>query len=273
MIFKVEVRNVAGTLLTLLFDDYSNGYYVKEIEGLDPVDAAIVSSDFAGVDGTQFQTASRGARNIIIKLGFEPDYILTSVSSLRRALYGFFMPKSVVNLKFFDTDGLVIDIQGRVEKAPAPLFTDKPGMNISILCDDPDFVEPDPITTSGATVSTTTESFIHYEGTSDSGFVFTLHLNRSLSDFTIYMTNPDGILRQLDFSASLLNGDILTISTVTGDKFIQLNRGGTISSLVYGMPSTSEWLQLKNGFNNFRVYAVGSPIPFDITYVNRHGGL
>lgn len=273
MLTKVEVRNPAGTLLTLTLDDDSSGYIVDEIEGLDPVKATLVSSSFASLDGTQFQSAHRENRNVIIKINLRPDFITQSVRSLRRALYAYFMTKIEVSLRFYDSDDTVVNIMGRVESCDTPLFTKEPQVAVSVVCFDPDFQELDPIVESGSTVSTTTEFLIDYDGSVETGFLFELNLNRSLSDFTIYHRPPDGTLRQLNFSASLLSGDKLSISTVTGNKYINLLRGGTTSSLLYGMPTQSAWIELQPGANHLRVYAVGAAIPFDITYTVRHGGL
>lgn len=273
MLIKVEVRNPAGTLLTLMLDDDSSGYIVEGIEGLDPVKATLVSSSFANLDGSQFQSARRENRNIIVKIDLRPDFVTQTVRGLRQALYSFFMTKSEVSLRFYDSDGTIVNIMGRVESCETALFSQEPRVDVSIMCFDPDFLEMDSIVVSGSTVSTTTEFDINYDGTVESGILFELNLNRSLSDFTIYHRAPDGIIRQLNFSAALLSGDKLTISTVTGNKYINLLRSGTTSSLLYGMPPQSAWIELQPGLNHLRVYAVGAAIPFTITYAVRHGGL
>jgi hypothetical protein len=79
----------------------------------------------------------------------------------------------------------------------------------------------------------------------------------------------------MDFSASLVAGDIVTISTVRGNKQVTLNRGGTLSSLLYAMSSQSiNWVELIPGGDNvIRFYATGAAIPFDLTYTPRYGGL
>lgn len=273
MITKIEVTNVAGTVLTLLLDDYTNGFVLEDVQGLDPVKATIVTSKFAKKAGSQFQNSQRENRNLIVKIGLEPDYVLTSVRSLRWFLYDYFTPDAVVSLRLYDDDDLVVDISGHVESCDAPLFSKEPQMDVSIICTDPDFIVLDPVVEDGFTVSDTTEFFINYPGTAKTGFEFVLHVDRTLTDFTIYQTEPGGATKQFDFSASLVADDELTISTVEGNKFVNLLRGGVTSSVLYGVPSTSSWLELKRGFNNFRVYALGAPIPFTITYTPRHGGL
>lgn len=273
MLTQVEVRNAAGTLLTMVLDDVSDGYVLKDVDGLDPVKVTIASSSFANLDGVQFQSAKREARNLIFKIGFEPDFVTTTGRSLRNGLYPWFMPKSVVNMRFFDSEGPTVEIVGRVEDFVAPPFTKEPGADISILCDDPDLVELTSETGSGNTVSDTTEFLIAYDGTVETGIEFTLNLNRTESDFVIYHRRPDNQITSLEFNASLLNLDVLVINTNVGQKAITLTRSGVQSSLLYGRSPQSDWFALQNGDNYFRFYATGAAIPFTYEYTNRHGGL
>lgn len=272
MLTQVEVRNAAGTLLTLVLDDISDGYVLKDVDGLDPVKATITSSSFANLDGVQFQNAKREARNLIFKIGFEPDFVTTTTRGLRNGLYKWFMPKTLVSMRFFDSEGPTVETVGRVEDFAAPLFVKEPGTDISILCDDPDFVELTPVTGSGNTVSTSTEFLVAYEASAETGIKFTLNVNRSLSEFTIYHRTPDNQVRQIDFDGSLVNLDVVEIDTNVGQKGATLTRSGVQSSVLYGI-SNETWFQLQEGDNYFRFYATGAAIPFDYEFTKRHGGL
>lgn len=276
MLETVEVRNTAGTLLTLSLTDIDVGYMVEDIKGLDPVKAVLVSSSFAGMDGTQYKSSRREERNLLIKLALEPDFVIgNTVEELRHHLYNFFMTKAEVKLKFIMSSGLEVDIDGRVESCEAPPFSQEPEVDVSIICFEPDFVDrrpPGQIVT-GNTVSTTDETLVDYEGTVETGIDFVLNVNRTVNEFTIYHRRPDGSVGTLNFAANLLNGDVLNISTVSGNKIITLNRGGTITSLLYGMSPQSDWIELQKGHNYIRVYAVGAPIPFVFGYFNRYGAL
>jgi hypothetical protein len=273
MLTTVEARTASGNLLILPLEDISNGYVVEDIKGLDPVKATLVSSSFAQMDGEQYHSSRREARNIVLTIGLEPDYITESVRDLRLRLYSYFMPKSAIRLRFYDSDGLVVEISGRVESLETPMFTREPKVDISIMCFDPDFVELTPVVVNGNTVSDNTDTIIEYPGTVETGFVLVLNVDRVLNEFTIYHRPPDDSIRTLDFAAPLQAGDILTISTIVGSKFANLNRGGTISSILYGVSPQSNWIQLEHGDNNLRVYAVGAAIPYEITYTPRYGGL
>lgn len=272
MLTKVEVRNIAGDLLTLTLDDVTDGFIIEDIEGLGPVKATITSTSLAQVDGTQHQSSRREARNLLFKIGLEPDYVTTQVFDLRSQLYNFFMTKTEVFMRFF-VDDLEVNISGRVESCEPSIFAREPRIDISVICFDPDFVELDEIVYSGSTVSDSTEFLIAYPGTVEAGMVFTLNLDRALSEFTIYHRPPDNVVRSLDFAASLLDDDVLVINSITGSKGITLTRTATESSLLYGMDPASNWVELMPGDNYLRVYAVGAAIPFTISYTPRYGGL
>lgn len=276
MLVRVEVRTSQGALLVLPLDDVSDGLALEEVDGLDPVKATLVSSSFAGEDGEQYHSARRDSRNIKLKIGLEPDYVAVSVRDLRKRLYSFFMPKTQVSLRMVMSDGLSVDIAGYVESFDAPLFVQQPEATISLMCYDPDFVDPVQVQLlNQLSVATNQQLKISYpsEGTVETGAVFTLRPDRAVNAFTFYHTPPDGTLRTLDFSIPLLADDVLQISTVTGQKGITLTRGNTISSALYGMSPQSNWLELQPGDNLLRLYALGAAFPFDITYYTRYGGL
>lgn len=276
MLTRVEARTRQGTLLSLPLEDVLNGYIVEEIEGLGPVKATLVSSSVANEDGEQELSSRREARDIKLKLGLEPDYQTTTVRSLRQRLYSFFMTKRQVFLRFIDDDGLEVDIVGRVETCEPSIFSNEPAMDISVHCYNPDFVVPLPTTLSGMTVETSSEADtteIEYDGTVDTGIVVTLEVNRTESALTIYNLGPDDVLRQLDFSAPLVAGDKVRISTVAGAKGAILTRAGVESSVLYGVSPQSNWIKLMEGTNRFRVYATGAPIPYTLEYLTRYGGL
>lgn len=272
MLTLIEVQGSAG-ILNLPIQDPSLGYDVQGVEGLDPVKATLVSSSFAQQDGAQYQSSRRETRNIKLSLGLYPDYSIDDVRSLRRRLLPFFMPKKPVKLTFYMSDGLEVDIEGRVESFDSPMFTDEPSAEVSIVCFDPDFVEATPVIVNGMTTAGSSGQSINYSGTVETGIEFQLNVNRSLSSFAIYHQTPEGAFKTTDFQAPLLSGDILKINTLPGQKAVTRTRGSTDSSLLYAVSPQSNWVELETGANNIRVYAEGAAIPYTITYTRRHGGL
>jgi Phage tail protein. len=272
MLTKVEVSTTQGQTLVLPLEYTDNGYLIQEIEGLDPVKAVIASASFANQDGEQFQSSRREARNIIIKLGLEKG-AAGSVRDLRTRLYAIFMPKATVRLRFFSDDEPEVEIYAKVESCFAPLFVQEPIATISLLCHQPDFYIPTPVVISGETVSGITEFQVNYEGSVETGIKLTLLLTRDLNSFTIYHRSSDNSLNTLEFKEPVLLGDMLVISTISGDKGATLTRAGSIKSVLYGITPVSNWINLFPGTNHIRVHADGAAIPFSIDYTTKLGGL
>lgn len=275
MLTLTEIRNIAGSVLSLQLNDVTDGFVLRDIKGLDPVNATLISSDYAQQDGAQFHSARRLTRNIIFVLNLEPERSTTptTVKELRSQLYSYFMPKSQVELRFIDSAGLTVTITGRVESFDSPLFASESAVNVSVLCFDPDFTKLTSETISGDTVSDTTETLVAYDGTVETGIEFVLSLDRAEDAFTIYHRAPSGVITSLDFAASLLTDDILTINTITGSKGAVLTRATVDSSVLYGVSAQATWIELQPGDNYIRVYATGAAIPYEITYTKRYGGL
>lgn len=273
MLRQVDVTNSRGNVLSLPMEEDDGSYQVAEIEGLDPVKASLVSTSYAGVDGEQFQSAKRPARNVKIKLDLDPDFNPKTYADLRTDLYAWFMPKSQITLSFFLESGLSVDIVGIVESMDAPLFQDDPVVNVSVMCYQPDFYDPEMATVNGFTVDDETNTEIDYPGTVEAGTVLTIDFNRAVSEFTIYNQDEGGNLKQLDFTYALLNGDVLVISSLRGNKGITLTRASVTSSVLYGRSAQSSWIEFIEGLNQFRVFAEGDPVPYVLEYVVRYGGL
>lgn len=268
---KLEVTNSRGNILSLQMEEDDGPYQVADIDGLDPGKAALVSSRSAGVDGEVFQSATRPARNIKIKIEFDPDS--TTYEDGRAELYKWFMPKAKISQRYYMSTGLYLDIEGVVESNDSPIFDEDPDATISVMCYDPDFIDGRMVTVSGMTVDDTTNTEIDYPGSIGAGTVLTLHVNRSVSEFSIYNLDEGGAIQQLNFAGALLSGDTLVVSSLEGNKGITLTRAGVSSSFLYGRTAQSTWINLFEGLNQFRVYAVGDPIPYDLEYRVRYGGL
>lgn len=272
MLTLVEVRNVQGDVLSLPLSESESGILLQGIEGLDPVKATIVTSSFATLDGGQYHASRREMRNIKLNLGFEAFYTSETVSDVRKKLYPFFMPKSWTSLRFY-SGASYVDIEGRVESFETPLFAKEPEADISILCPDPDFIDPTLVTADGNTTSSAVETEIEYDGTVDTGVKLIVNANRSVSELTVYLRTPDQIFHTMDIAVPMVSSDKLTINTKRGEKSAILTHAGSDTSVLYGITPQSDWFVLEPGTNYIRVYATGAAIPYDLEYTNRYGGL
>lgn len=272
MLNLLEVRTDQGDLLPLPFGDLTSGYSIQEIDGLDPVDATIVSSSYATMDGEQYHASRRDKRNIVIKMGYETAYTTRTVRQLRQQLYEFFLPKAIANLTFSFDDGDPVQISGYVESFASPLFTDQPIATISILCMDPDFEDTDSTILSGTTVTDATTMDIEYDGTVETGIDLTFTFAAAATAFSIVNTGADG-LHEMDFAGTFNAGDSIEVITTAGSKGVYLTRAGTQVSYLYALSPYSDWIQLQPGSNAFRVTVAGTANPYEIVYTTKYGGL
>lgn len=272
MLSKVDVVTRRGTTLSLDVFENDSGYQVT-VEGLDPVKAELSSSPYVGMAGEDFQSSRRGFRQIKLNFDLQPDFVTNTFATLRQNLYSYLMPESTVRLRFYQTSGLYVDIDAVVEDHSSPMDSEDPEVQVVLIAFQPDLIDPRGVEFNGSTVSTSTNTNINYPGTIDADTLITMHVNRNLAGFTIYNSNEEGVLSQLDFSYPLINGDQLAVSSVHGAKGIKLTRSGVTTSVLYGRSAQSKWIQLTTGVNHFRVYAPGDPVPFTLAYSVRYGGL
>lgn len=273
MLTAVELKNILGSTLRLPIGDISSGYSVREIDGLGPVAATLTSSSIAQVDGAQPQNSRRDVRNVTLKLGLEPDYVTTTVQSLRSSLYDYLITGAIVGLNFYIDDILTFTTTGQVETFDCPLFVDDPEADISVVCYDPDLYGPAPVVLSTNTRSDTNTNLITYQGTSEVGVIFTLNVNRTLTDFWITNARPDNQRQKMELTGSYLAGDVITIDTRPNSRALTLLRGGATSSLLSDFDETGIWIALQKGPNQFGAFAAGAGIPFTMSYTPQYGAL
>lgn len=119
------------------------GFEVAFIDGLSPVQAESSTSPYAQANGEHWQGSRVGMRNIVLTLDLIPDYYTEGsrdVEDIRRRLYRHFAPQSQLELKFeTDRQDFKLVTKGYVESFEAPLFSQVPQVQISILCPSPYF--------------------------------------------------------------------------------------------------------------------------------------
>lgn len=272
MLTQVEVRMGTGESILLPLSYTTNGYVVKDIDGLDPGKISISTGKIAGVRGEQHQSSRREARNIVLKIKFEPDFANTTVKQLRDSLYRFLMPQSMVTLRFYMDDVAFVDIDGMVESFDAPMFTSDPGADISIMCFEPDFRGITKIDVAHQTSSFPNPAIINYDGTIATGIDLVLMVNRPISSFTLVNQHTNDQQR-FEFEGTLLASDIVRLITVSGSRSIVRTRAGSTISILYGVSPASSWLQLKPGRNALSITMAGTPISFRTIATPLYGGL
>lgn len=276
MLSTVEFRSPGGELLSLSFENPSGGFLITDIDGLGPVKASIATSTFAAMDGVQFHSARREGRNLLFKIELIPDWATQTMESLRWRLYDFFMTKAQVSIRFIFSNELEVDISGIVESCEPDIFAKEPTMNVVVFCTNPDLVDITPVVVEGGTVEDDTEMLIEYVGTEDTGFTFTLEVDRDFDELDMYLRGPDNIVQTLNFGGNILDLDVLEIVTIKGSKSITVIRASVPFSALYGKMPQSAWPKLSKGDNYIRVVvgeSTGTPIPYTVTYTTKYGAV
>ena len=272
MLTMVAVESGTSGQLQFPLGDSSAGYVVKDIQGLDPVKATLTSSSRAQTDGAELHNRKREPRNILMRIGFQPDYATMDVASLRSNLYRYLMPKMDVVFSLYDDDILFGTTVGVVESFDAPMFTADPEVNVSLMCYDPDFYAPDSVLVVGSSVSDMTSQSISYNGTSDTGIVFSLNFPADSGAVWINNTRPDGNTDSMEISGTFLANDTLNVNTNRGKKSVVINRAGVDIPILYWLERSSRWIVLQQGINLFRVYTPDPGASYSVEYTEKYGG-
>lgn len=273
MLTKLEVYNARNALLSLPLSG-GTSYPVIDVDGLDPVKVEIMTNRFANFDGEQYQGARGGMRNIVLTLGFAPDYHGgETVADLRSALFSHFMPKSSVKLVLTSTHMPVVEITGYVESCGAKPMSKDPEVQVSILCTKSDFINPQAKVVTG--VCGAADTVVTYDGTVNTGLVLGLTLSNAASTWSfVNNTGVDeifGVNLDLNPLYSMAAGSSILVKTTPGAKLATCSTDTTYKMLSY-VANASAWPMFKPGVNTCRF--VGPPNSnWAVTYYECFGGI
>ncbi len=138
--FTLEVENTKGAVLELTSNE--NNFQVTNIEGLDPPNANINTSNYANTDGSSFNSSKITNRQIVITITLNGN-----VERNRLILYKYFKNKEWCKIHY-RTELRDVFIEGYVQTFDVPQFVQKEVAQIAILCPDPYFKDLNEIVTS-----------------------------------------------------------------------------------------------------------------------------
>ena len=302
MIKSITVINPKGESLVLdLFHPEKSGLIVKSITGLGPPKANINSTDLATADGALYSSARASTRNIVFNLAF---MFAPTIEDVRQKTYKYFPLKKEVIIRV-ETDNRSLETKGYVESNTPDIFSQEEGTQISILCLDPFFYDSYPNITQFATVTPNfefpwsnesleedliefgivnldTRSVLDYHGDVDTGVLITIHsLGKVTGPIIVYnVETHESIKIDLDRIKTLIgreysNGDDIIISTVSGDKYVQVLHDGKYTNAISAIEKLADWFQISVGKNvfNFTVKEGISNIAMTFSYRNAYGGI
>jgi hypothetical protein len=253
---------------------------IRDIQGLGPVKANIGSTQMAQ-RGEFFTGSNTPKRNIVMTVGFNPDYVNHTVASLREKLYGYFMPEQPVTLRIFRTNGPAVEIDGYAESCEPNIFAQDPEMQISIICLKPDFIAVSASTVEGAADVDPDE--VEFTALANVETPLLLEVLAEEDDATTYdgkITFSRKTLRPtaetFTITGTVAEGITTKIDSTPGDKRVYADYGPEDTNLLNSMTPESVWPRITPGTNKVRVLledVAGVPKAWKITYFDRFGGL
>ena len=222
MFYTLILENEAGQKIGL--SKTANRYMFSKIKGLDPPTGTISTSNYAGMNGSYLNNAFIEKRNIVITFqmrGFD-------VELRRHELYRVVKPSRYIKI-YYSTKNISVYAEGIVETCEVENFEKLTNGQISILCPD-----------------------IYWYST-ETQVGFTLEISGGpAKNPTIYNALTD---EYMQISGDIQKGDVITITTKTGNKTVLLEREGVVTNIINRLVSGSTWLNLKTGENKFYVTA------------------
>lgn len=119
------------------------------------------------------------------------------------------------------------------------------------------------------------ERNIWYEGDADTGIIIKIHAIGYAEHITIYnvltrerMTIDTDKLAEL-MGTGIVAGDEITISTVKGNKYIELLRNGITYNILNVLDKNADWFQITKGDNVFTYVAVSGSSNLQFKILNQ----
>lgn len=253
--------------------------YIRGLDGIGPVKATITTTPLSE-RGEAYQGSSTPKRNIVLTLGLSPDWAGNqTMASLRHILYRYFMPEQWCKLRFYSDELPRADIEGYVEGFEPNIFSEDPEIQISIICPNPDFIEPDATILKGVVDDGTIETVFEYLGTLDTGFE--LRVDRTIEnpsytgglDITLTAERKDQLFRVTPVTID--TAKYFKLTTVRGRKRVQsiAEVDGAASNLLGNLDAISVWPVIKPGENVFKIDAAENGQAWTLAYFTKLGGL
>lgn len=280
MIKSITVTNHLGESIKLeLGFPERSGFLIQEISGLGPVKADINVSELSSVDGSIYNSARMSSRNIVFNLALLESPM---IEDARQKSYKYFPVKKRIRL-LIETTNRTAEIFGYVESNEPIIFSRQETTQISIVCPNPYFYSAGPkgkqITSFSGFEKVFSFPFsnealsdkllitgniiknqiqiILYDGDSEIGFNIEIHSVGTVEHVRIYNVDTlENMKIDTDKLIALTGqpiiiGDSIFISTIKGDKSIQLLREGVYYNIINCLDRDVTWMFLRKGDNVF----------------------
>ena len=255
MFYTLILENEIGQKID--FSKTASRYMFSKIKGLDPPTGTVSTSNYAEMNGSYLNNAFIEKRNVVIPFemrGFD-------VELRRHELYRVVKPSRYIKI-YYSTKNISVYAEGIVETCEVENFERLTNGQISILCPDND--EPFPIGMYN------TQDMMTINNSGDE-VGFTLEISGGpAKNPTIYNALTD---EYMQISGDIQKGDVITITTKTGNKTVLLEREGVVKNIINRLIAGSTWLNLKAGENKFYVRALDGLNNIKVRLIHRNAYL
>lgn len=281
MFFTLILENENGDRIDL--SKTTNRFMFSNIEGLNPPAGTISTSSYAGMNGSYLNNAFIEKRNVVIHFemrGF-------GIEKRRHELYRIVKTSRYIKI-YYRTANIDVYTEGYVETCEIENFEEFTSGQISILCPDiywystetqlaeysqilgafhfifPDDDKPFPLG------KYNTQNIMTIQNDGDE-VGFTLEISGGPArNPTLYNAETDEYMQIL---GDIEEGDIIRITTKTGNKTVTLEREGVQENIINRLVSGSTWLTLRTGENKFYLRASGGISNLKVRLIHRNAYL
>lgn len=253
LMYDVGGASVGITLTPLIFPLDStivdSPYVLRSVTGLEPpdIDLSILNTLYSG--GT-FQNRKASLREIVMTIGFQPNYATgQTVGDLRAQLYNWLTPKFGLPVKFSVLDASMSSLVytlGHVKRFETNIFSSSPEVVITFSTFSPYFTTAPYVYPSLGSLSKTSYT-LNNPGDAPTGFSIQITMTGSTSQFNLY----DRFANRLYFNYSFIAADTININTTPGNRSATVTRSSVVTNLLQYQNVVSKWLQLHGGPNAF----------------------
>lgn len=276
--FSLKLENKSGNTLTF---EQNSPFTISEIQGLNPPEATINTSEVALIDGAKYNSSKVNMRQINVAFAIEYQ-----AAKNRIEIYKVLKSKQWIKL-YYTGDYRDVFIEGYIQKIDITYFEMKQIVTCTILCPFPYFsqaqemvnnldkivsafhfpfastVEPELLFSYIEELANVT---IENYGDVACGMIIELYARNNISNPKIfnYVTGEF-----IGVNYSMETGDLITIDTRQGHKSITLLRDAVETNIFNSLMKNSTWLQLEENQNTF-VFEVGTGNLTDLSITFSH---
>lgn len=279
--FSLILENKHGDQLTF---GMNSPYTIQEIQGLNPPDATINTSQVSLIDGAKYNSGKVNMRQLMIAFAIE-----YSASYNRIGVFNVLKSKQWVRM-YYTGDYRDVYIDGYIQSIAIEYFAMKQIVSVTILCPSPFFKEAQVMVNELKNIinafhfpfsSTETPQIVlgyfsddvgitvENDGDVDCGMIIELYARSAITNPKIFNYITQDFI---GLNYSMEAGDLITIDTNKGQKTATLLRDGEEINIFNYVMQNSTWLQLDASGSTF-VYEVGSGVLSDLLVTFKHYNL